>query len=197
MLASNICNSAEEPDHPSQQFNTIHTESADIPHRQINFNDGKFMEEDPKLVEHMNECRDKIEKDKESEKIKSILTSEEFSQLVGSNNNNNIDFTKLVQDIDKLRTTFDDCTEQSFRLSGCITQILERKKPPVGFTTLDPIKCLSKIGDMMKDLSENLQVNVKTMEKFMIELNKFKKVDESFRNKLIELLKCNDSQKKE
>src|SRR5271165_1550875 len=153
----------------------------DIPELEsVNYNDGKFLEEDPNLVKHMNDCRDKFEeKDKEREVLPDI------GQLTETNNKSNIEFTKLLKGLEQLRVLFDDCTENSFRHVNSIAQILENKKAPVGFPSLDPRKCFEKLHVLTQELSEKIQTHVKAMEKIGIELSAFKKSDELLRDLLI------------
>lgn len=155
----------------------------------VNYNDGKFIEEDPKLVDHMNSCRDQLaEEETKSKEAPKKLTPEEHSGLVNSNNAGNIEFTKFIRDLAGTRVLFDDCMEHLFRQSNAIEQILEGKKAPVGFASLAPQKCFAKLGELVKEVSDKMQTNVKVMEKIILNLNQFKKTDEQFRDKLLKLL---------
>lgn len=155
----------------------------------VNFNDGKFIEEDPELVKHMNNCRDQLTDEENNSKMEvKKLSSEEHAALVTTNNSSNVEFTKLVRDLAGARVLFDDSMEQLFRQSNAIEQILEGKKAPVGFASLAPQKCFAKLGELVKEVSDKMQTNVKVMEKIILDLNQFKKTDEQFRDKLLKLL---------
>jgi hypothetical protein len=155
----------------------------------VNFNEGKFMEEDPNLVNHMNNCRDKFasEENKASENLVN-LTPEELAQLKEANNQTNIEFTKLINNLGQNKTLFDDYTENLYRQVNALTQILENKKPPVGFLSLDPKKCFEKLYTLTHELSEKMQKNVKAMNDLIIDLGQLKKNDEHFRSKMIKHL---------
>lgn len=163
----------------------------DIPEalEQVNYNDGKFIEEDPKLVDHMNESRDKLteEENKANEVVR--LTPEQFSQIITANNKCNIEFTKLIQSLTLNCVAFDDCTENSYRHANAITQILEGKKAPVGFATLEPKKCLDKLLTLVIELSDKMKTHTKTMEKLIVDFGQFKKSDEAFRSDILKQLK--------
>ena len=152
----------------------------------VDFNEGKFMVEDPKFVEHMNSCRDKFNEEENKLNGNSAkLSPEDIVRLQAANDQTNIEFTKLLNGLACHKTLFDDCTENVYRHVNAIAQILEDKKPPVGFPSLEPKKCFEKLFSLTNELSDKMQKNVKTMDKLIVELAQLKKNDELIRSKLL------------
>ena len=157
-----------------------------IPFEAVNYNDSKFLEEDPKLIDHMDNSREQYfrEESRKNEKPKEI-TREEFAEITAANDRININFAVLIKNLNQISIDFDDCSENSFRHVNALMEILEGKKAPVGFPSLEPKRCFGKLLELTKTLSDKMQKAVKDMEKFKVETNQFKRNDEVLRNELI------------
>jgi hypothetical protein len=171
------------PDEPGQpDLNTV----SGVDLRPVNYNDTKFLEEDPKLIDHMDNRREQyLEEENKKRKKVFDITNEDLANIMAANDKINVNFASLVKNLDQSTVNIDDCLENSFRHVNAITDILNHKKPPVGFQSLDSKHCFTKLLEFTTSLSDKLQLVVKNMGKLNIELNQFKKNDELFRSELI------------
>jgi hypothetical protein len=152
----------------------------------VNYNDTKFLEEDPKLIDHINNSREQyLEEENKKNKKTSGVTTDDLAEITAANNRINVNFTTLVKSLQQIAVNIDDCSENSFSHVNAIAEILDGKKPPVGFQSLVPKQCFSKLLELTTSLSNKMNAIVKSMVKLNIDMNQFKKNDELFRNELI------------
>lgn len=171
------------PDEPGQAPNDT---QSNIPHQSVSYNDSKFIEEDPKLIDHMDRSREEYMRAENAKKEKQkSITSEDIIEIIAANGRININFTTLINSLNQLGVSLDDCSENSFRHSNALTDIIEGKKLPVGFNSFEPKRCYSKLLELTKSLSDKMQTMAKKMEDLNAKFSQFKKNDELFRNELI------------
>ena len=154
----------------------------------VNYNTEKFLEEDPKLVEHMNNQRDKLgeidNKEKEIPKIDGNLVD----SLQKDNTEMNIVLSKLANELCGIRIQIDDFTERQHSHSNNASLLYEGKKA-VGFPTHSDAKgCMHKMKELTHELAEQMETTTKALEKILVDVSMYRKKDELYKMKLLKII---------